>query len=291
LGCSPYEALLDQFQRGTKKSEIDTLFADLGEFLPGFMAEALEHQRSRGAALPLKGPFATEAQRELGLKLMRAVGFDFERGRLDVSLHPFCGGSTDDVRITTRYDENDFAQALMGVMHETGHALYEQGRPAAWKHQPVGATSDLAIHESQSLLVEMQVARGLSFLKFAAPMIREALKAEGPEWNAENLQRVFSHVEPGFIRVDADEVTYPAHVILRYELEQAMIAGDLALKDLPAAWNERMKKLLGLEVPNDRLGCLQDIHWPGGGWGYFPSYTMGAITAAQLFEAATKAPA
>lgn len=217
---------------------------------------------------------------------MRAVGFDFERGRLDVSLHPFCGGATDDVRITTRYDEDDCMRALMGVLHETGHALYEQGRPSAWRHQPVGSARGMSLHESQSLLVEMQACRSREFCEFLAPVLRSEFHGEGPAWEAENLHRLATRVEPGFIRVDADEVTYPAHILLRYELETAMIVGDLAVADLPAAFNDGMKRLLGLDVPNDRLGCLQDIHWPGGAFGYFPTYTLGALAAAQLFAAA-----
>jgi carboxypeptidase Taq len=220
---------------------------------------------------------------------MESLGFDFSAGRLDVSAHPFCGGTPDDVRLTTRYDEADFAPALMGVLHETGHALYERGLPAAWRRQPVGAARGMSIHESQSLIVEMQACRSRSFLAFAAPLIREAFGGEGPAWAPDNLWRLYGAVEPGFIRVDADEVTYPAHVVLRYGLEKAMIAGDLAPADLPGAWNDGMVHLLGLVPPDDRLGCLQDIHWYDGAWGYFPTYTLGALTAAQLFAAAVVA--
>jgi carboxypeptidase Taq len=220
---------------------------------------------------------------------MRAAGFDFARGRLDVSHHPFCGGSTGDVRITTRYDEADFAPALMGVLHETGHALYEQGRPEAWARQPVGAARGMTLHESQSLIVEMQASRSPEFIAWLAPLVREAFGGRGPAWEAQNVQRLYARVEPGFIRVDADEVTYPAHVLLRYRLETAMIAGDLAVRDLPGAFNDGMRELLGLDVPDDRRGCLQDIHWPGGSWGYFPTYTLGAMAAAQLFDAARRA--
>ena len=220
---------------------------------------------------------------------MRQFGFDFNRGRLDVSLHPFCGGATNDVRLTTRYDEADFTRALMGVLHETGHALYEQGRPAPWLAQPVGAARGMAVHESQSLIVEMQASRSRPFMEFLAPVVREAFGGQGAAWGADNLHRLYTRVEPGFIRVDADEVTYPAHVILRYRLEKAMIAGDLALGDLPGAWADGMRTLLGIVPPDDRRGCLQDIHWPSGGWGYFPTYTLGAAIAAQLFDAASRA--
>jgi carboxypeptidase Taq len=220
---------------------------------------------------------------------MRAVGFDFSRGRLDVSLHPFCGGATNDIRLTTRYDETDFTRALMGVLHECGHGCFEQGRPQAWLGQPVGAARGMAIHESQSLIIEMQAARSRQFLEFLAPLVRQAFGGKGAAWQASNLHRLYTRVKPGYIRVDADEVTYPLHVILRYRLEKAMIAGDLMPADLPAAWNEGMRTLLGILPPDDRRGCLQDIHWPSGGWGYFPTYTLGAIIAAQLFDAASHA--
>jgi carboxypeptidase Taq len=220
---------------------------------------------------------------------MGIIGFDFAHGRFDVSLHPFCGGVQDDVRITTRYREDDFVSALMGTLHETGHAMYERGRPAAWRYQPVGTARGMALHESQSLLVEMQVCRSPEFLGFLAPILREAFVTEGEAFTAENLQGLYTRVEPGFIRVDADEVCYPSHVILRYRLERAMIAGDLDLAELPGAWNDGMRELLGITPPDDRRGCLQDIHWYGGAWGYFPTYTLGAMTAAQLYDAAKRA--
>ena len=158
---------------------------------------------------------------------MERMGFDFAHGRLDVSAHPFCGGTPDDVRITTRYNENDFARALMGVLHETGHALYQRGLPAEWRLQPVGRARGMAMHESQSLLLEMQVCRSRAFLSFAAPLLRAIFGGDGRGWDAEILYRRQIRVQRGLIRVDADEVTYPAHVILRYRLERAMIAGDL----------------------------------------------------------------
>lgn len=289
LGLSAYDALLNDYEPGGSSAKIDALFDDLAAFLPGFTQEAMAVQARRPALAPLEGPFATETQRALGLRLMAALGYDFERGRLDISTHPFCGGADNDVRITTRYDEADFTKALMGVLHETGHALYEQGRPQAYLNQPVGAARGMSIHESQSLLMEMQACRSRAFLDFAAPLMRESFGGSGPAWESTAMWHRYTRVEPGFIRVDADEVTYPAHVILRYRLEKALIADAMPLADLPAAWNEGMKSLLGVTVPNDRLGCLQDIHWPSGGWGYFPTYTLGAMTAAQIFEAACQA--
>jgi carboxypeptidase Taq len=289
LGLSPYDALLNDYEPGGRSERIDALFDDLTAFLPGFTQEALAVQARRPAAPAPEGPFEVEAQRALGLRMMATLGYDFERGRLDISTHPFCGGADNDVRITTRYDESDFTKALMGVLHETGHALYEQGRPQAWMSQPVGQARGMSLHESQSLLVEMQACRSREFIGFAAPLMRDAFGGADPAWEAEALWRNATRVEPGFIRVDADEVTYPAHVILRYRLEKALIADAMPLSELPAAWNALMRDLLGIAPPDDRLGCLQDVHWPSGGWGYFPTYTLGAMTAAQIFDAACRA--
>lgn len=288
LGTTPYEALLDQFEPGGSTAAIDRIFAPLIKVLPGLIAEVLAAQQKRPAPVAPAGPFPIEAQRRAGRMMMEKLGFEFDHGRLDISLHPFCGGTPDDVRITTRYDEADFARALMGVLHETGHALYERGLPVAWRRQPVGEARGMSVHESQSLLMEMQLCRSRAFLDFAVPILRDCFGGSGAAWEAENLYRLGTKVRRSFIRVDADEVTYPAHVILRYRLERAMIAGDLALKDLPAAWNDGMKELLGVAPPDDRQGCLQDIHWYDGGFGYFPTYTLGAMTAAQLFDAAKR---
>ncbi len=288
LGLDPYDALLDQYEPGSRAKRADALFADLAQFLPGFIDRALAAQAGRPAPLPLEGPFPIAAQRDLGTKLMQAIGFDFDHGRLDESAHPFSGGVPDDVRITTRYDESDFARGLMGILHETGHALYERGLPRDWRLQPVGEARGMALHESQSLLMEMQACRSRGFIDYVAPLMRAAFGGSGPAWEAANIHRVYTRVERGLIRVDADEVTYPAHVILRYRLERALIAGDMKLADLPASWNAGMKELLGVTPPDDRCGCLQDIHWPDGAWGYFPTYTMGAMAAAQLFQAAKR---
>jgi len=286
LGVKPFEALLDRYEPGGSVAMIDRLFDELATFLPDLVEAIIERQ----AAMPLPpdppGPFPIAAQRRAAERLMTAVGFDFARGRLDISAHPFCSGAPDDVRITTRYDERDFSKALMGVLHETGHALYKRNLPGQWRLQPVGAARGMAIHESQSLLLEMQVCRSLSFAKFAAPILREVFDTEGPSWEPQALYGRQIRVRRSLIRVDADEVTYPAHVILRYRLEQAMLAGDLEVRDLPGAWAEELRELLGIAPDTDRDGCLQDIHWFDGSWGYFPTYTLGAMIAAQLFEAA-----
>jgi carboxypeptidase Taq len=291
LELSPYDALLDSYDPGLRQAAIEPLFAELGAELPALIQEAQERQKELPAIQSLNGPFPVDDQRRIGEQLMKAVGFDFNQGRLDVSLHPFCGGSTGDVRITTRYSEANFMSALMGVLHETGHALYEQGRPERWRRQPVGLARGMSLHESQSLLIEMQACRSREFVAYLAPLARETFQGEGPAWSSENLYRTLTRVEPGFIRVDADEITYPAHILVRYKLEKALIVGDLQIQDLPGAFNKEVRKLLGLAVPNDSLGCLQDIHWPGGAWGYFPTYTLGAMTAAQLFRAACQADA
>jgi carboxypeptidase Taq len=292
LGVDVYDALLDQFEPDGRSAEIDAVFADLESFLPAFLARALEAQDRRPTPSLPAGPFPTDKQRALGLEFMKALGFDFNHGRLDISFHPFCGGNPDDVRITTRYDEADFTSAMMGVLHETGHALYERGLPnGRWRHQPVSRARGMQMHESQSLLMEMQACRSREFMGYAAPRIQAAFGGTGPEWDADNLYRLGTRVEPGFIRVDADEVTYPAHVIIRYRLEKQMVEGTLALDDLPDAWNEGYQRLLGITPPDARLGVLQDIHWYCGLWGYFPTYTLGAMTAAQLFAAAQKADA
>jgi carboxypeptidase Taq len=288
LGTSPYEALLDQYEPGGAVAIIDRLFDDIAAFLPDLLEAALTRQAALPPPPAPAGPFPVDRQRQVSMQLMAQIGFDFAHGRLDISAHPFCGGTPDDVRITTRYSEEDFAKALMAVLHETGHALYQRGLPARWRLQPVGRARGMAVHESQSLFLEMQVCRSRAFLTYAAPILREAFDGHGPAWEVEALFRRQIRVRRGMIRVDADEVTYSLHVILRYRLERAMLAGDLPAADLPGAWTDGMRELLGVTPENDREGCLQDIHWYDGNWGYFPTYTLGALIAAQLFEAARR---
>lgn len=284
LGLSPYAALLDQFQPGLDGATIDRLFAPLEERLAGMIDGAVARQAE--PLLP-EGPFAVVKQKALAEDLMAVLGFDFDHGRLDESTHPFCGGTPSDIRITTRYQEHEVVTSIMGVLHETGHALYEAGLPEVWRGQPVGTSHGMAIHESQSLIVEMQACRSPAFLRYLSRRLAETFGAQ-PAFAADNLIRLYGKVAKGFIRVDADELTYPLHIVLRYRLERAMIAGDLDLHDLPAAWNDGMRELLGITPPDDRQGCLQDIHWPVGAFGYFPNYTLGALLAAQLFQAAER---
>jgi carboxypeptidase Taq len=289
LGVGSYEALLDQYEPGGSTVLIDRLFAEIEEFLPELLDAALACQAARPQPDAPRGPFSIADQRRAAVALIERIGFDFTHGRLDESAHPFCGGTPDDVRLTTRYDEADFSSALMGVLHETGHGLYERGLPPEWRRQPVGEARGMAVHESQSLFLEMQVCRSRAFAGFAAPILRGIFGGEGGVWEPEAVYRRQIRVEPGPIRVDADEVTYPAHVILRYRLERAMLAGDLLLPDLPGAWSDGLKQAIGVTPASDREGCLQDIHWYDGAWGYFPTYTLGALIAAQLFAAARQA--
>lgn len=289
LGTSPYEAMLDGYEPGGSVTRIDALFAELETALPPILDAVLERQARLDPPQQPEGPFPIEAQRSLSRQVMATLGFDFTYGRLDETLHPFCGGVPDDVRVTTRYDESGFVSGIMGVIHETGHALYERGLPADWRNQPVGEARGMVMHESQSLLMEMQACRSPAFLALLSDWARSAFAADGPAWDAENLRRVYTKVERSFIRVEADEVTYPLHVILRTRLERALLSGDLQVADLPGAWNEGMAGLLGVTPPDDGVGCLQDIHWYDGALGYFPTYTLGAMAAAQLYQAALRA--
>ena len=280
--------MLDQFDPGRKVAQLDSVFDDLQGFLPEFIGKVVEKQKSSPIA-PLKGPFPIENQRELSKVLLDIVGFDTQTGRLDESFHPFCSGYAGDVRITTRYDEEDFTSGIMGVLHEFGHAQYEAGLPTKWRGQPVGQAMGMSIHESQSLLIEMQVCRSAGFIKQLLPLVKKELNGKGKGWSVDNLTRIYHKVEPSLIRVDADEVTYPAHIMLRYYIEKFLIAGEMEVEDLPDAWAQGMEKFLGIKPDNDKDGCMQDIHWTDGSFGYFPTYTLGAIYAAQIFDAAQKA--
>jgi carboxypeptidase Taq len=285
-GLTPFDALMEGYQRGVTAAEVAPVFAAYEAWLREALPRAEEIQARRGAPLPLPGPFPVAKQRELCRTLSLRLGLEADHSRLDESLHPFCGGTPSDVRITTFYDEQNVAKALLGVLHETGHALYERGLPAGFARQPVGDNAGMAAHESQSLIIEMQACRGDAFLAFLGPLLHAQFGGEAAPYAPANLARLWRRVECGFIRVDADEMTYPAHVILRFRLERAMIAGELAVADLPGAWAEGLHALLGITPPDDAKGCLQDIHWHDGLFGYFPSYTLGAMAAAQLMKAA-----
>ncbi|MFI8620129.1 carboxypeptidase M32 [Marinomonas sp. NPDC078689] len=289
LGVTPYDAMLDKFEPGTSSASLDVLFSEVKLWLPELIEKALAKQRSESIIMPT-GRYSSATQKALGLEVMKLLKFDFARGRLDESVHPFCGGVPSDVRITTRYDEEDFVQALMGIVHETGHARYEQGLPNAFAGLPVGEARSMGIHESQSLFFEMQIGRSKAFVSHLSRLSADAFNAhQDPVFAEENLQKIYTRVEKGFIRVDADELTYPAHVILRYEIERDLINGVIEHTDVPALWDEKMKASLGLSTKdNDKNGCMQDIHWTDGAFGYFPSYTLGAMYAAQYKATMTK---
>jgi carboxypeptidase Taq len=287
-GAGLYDSLLDMYEPGMTSAKLDVLFGDLKTWLPNLLQTVVEKQKDETRITPV-GPFDIEKQRQLGLKVMARLGFNFDAGRLDVSAHPFCGGVPEDVRITTRYNEHEFLSAMMGVIHETGHARYEQNLPKEWLGQPVSNARSMGVHESQSLLFEMQLGCSEPFLKSIYPLVIEQFgQREGLDES--NFIKLNQRVEAGLIRVDADEVSYPAHVILRYEIEKALIEGEIEVEDIPALWNSKMKEYLGIDtVGNYRDGCMQDIHWTDGGFGYFPTYTLGAMYAAQLFQCANHA--
>lgn len=283
-GLTRYDALLERYEPGMRSATLGRLFADLREWLPGLIAQATTRQRGDDVIVPA-GPFPRERQCTLARAVMTQLGFDFDAGRLDESAHPFSGGVPEDVRVTTRYRDDECVQALMATLHETGHARYEQNLPRAWLGQPLGRARSFGIHESQSLAFEMQLARSHGFAVLLAPLLAEHLGAQ-PAFAPDNLYRLFTRVRPGLIRVEADELTYPAHVMLRYDIERALIEGDIEAEDIPALWDDKMQALLGLDTHgNYRDGCLQDVHWAEGAFGYFPSYTLGAIYAAQWFAA------
>lgn len=288
LNLSPYDALLDGYDPGMRCEAIDGYFAQLESFLPSLVDRAIEAQAKKPCQ-PFTDAIPVDKQNALGREFMSALGFDFNVGRIDVSAHPFCGGVPGDVRLTTRYKESAFTESLYGVLHETGHALYEMGLPKDWMSQPVGKARGMSFHESQSLLVEMQLCRGRDFLRFALPKIRAAFGVDGAAWEEENVSRNLTRVERSLIRVSADEVTYPLHVILRYRIEKQLLSGALSVADLPEAWDSSMQTLLGIKPDCVGNGCMQDVHWPGGAIGYFPTYTIGAMIAAQLFDTIKKA--
>jgi carboxypeptidase Taq len=283
-GMSRYDALVDRFEPGMTTAIIEPMFADLKRWLPALVTDVLAKQATEQMIAPV-GPFPIAAQRALGLEIMAVLGFDFDGGRLDVSTHPFCGGVAEDVRITTRYRDDDFVQAMMGIVHETGHARYEQRLPREWVHLPLGQARSMGVHESQSLSFEMQLGRSRPFLSLIAPLVAKHL-GDRPAFSVANLAMIYTRVHRGFIRTESDELTYPLHVILRFEIERALIEGAIEPEDVPALWDEKMATYLGVDTRgNYTNGCLQDIHWTDGSFGYFPSYTLGAMYAAQYFAA------
>jgi carboxypeptidase Taq len=283
-GLAPYDALVDGFTPGISTADIDTIFKALSRKLPGLINEAIEVQAAH-APTPLSGKFTVARQRALAVDVLKALGFPFDRGRLDESEHPFTEGVPGDIRVTTRFDMNDPFSGLLGAVHETGHAMYDLGLPAEWRDQPVGRDRGLALEESQSLLFEMNICRSRAFVKYLRPLMEKYLQVGGPEWDEANLYRHLIRVKRSTIRMDADELTYPVHIMLRYELEKKILEGSLPVADLPEAWNANLEQRLSIRPANDVEGCLQDIHWAVGHFGYFPSYVLGAVIAGQLNEA------
>jgi len=283
-GLPPYDALVDVFTPGISTADIDTIFKALSRKLPGLIHAAIDVQAQR-EPLPFRAKFTVARQRALAVEVLKALGFPFDRGRLDESEHPFTEGVPGDIRVTTRFDATDPFTGLLGAVHETGHAMYDLGLPAEWRDQPVGRDRGLALEESQSLLFEMNLCRSRAFVQYLRPLLEKHLQVGGPEWTDENLYRHLVRVRRSLIRMDADELTYPAHIMLRYELERKILDGALPIAELPEAWNASLDQRLGLRPGNDVEGCLQDIHWAVGHFGYFPSYALGAVIAGQLNEA------
>jgi carboxypeptidase Taq len=289
-GLDAYDALLDDYEPGCRWRELAGLFGALRESLVPFARACLASSVRPDDRFLVEGRFPVEAQRRFVAGVARGIGFDFARGRLDTTEHPFCTSlGPDDCRITTRWCERSLPTALFGVLHEAGHGLYEQGLRREWYGLPPGEATSLGIHESQSRLWENLVGRSLSFWRWCLPLAREAFPESLRGIAAERMADALAAVRPSFIRVEADEVTYNLHVMLRFDLERAVVEGDLAVGDLPAAWNERFERDFGMRPPDDARGVLQDIHWSAGLVGYFPTYTLGNVCAAQFMAAARRA--
>ncbi len=289
LGIAPYDALLDEHEPGLRTATIDPLFDDLAGFLPDLVQRITQKQPRLPRPLPLEGPFPEHQQFQLSRSLATLVGFDFEHGRLDRSAHPYTSTVPGDVRITTRFRLDDVREGITATIHESGHAMYEMGLPYDWQFQPVGLARGGALHESQALLFEMQASRSTPFLQHLAKLLRETFGGQGAARTDSNVLRTYRRVAPGFTRIEADEVTYPLHIILRYRIERRLVEASLDVADIPDAWNATSKELLGVVPPTHALGCLQDPHWTMGYLGYFPVYTLGALIAAQCFATAKQA--
>ncbi|MBN2561374.1 MAG: carboxypeptidase M32 [Phycisphaerae bacterium] len=284
-----YDPLLDEFEPGARTADIAELFASLREPLSAFARQLTESKRQPDVSL-LHRRFPKEAQRRLARRLAEAIGFDFSSGRVDVSTHPFCSGAgPGDVRFTTRYCEDFFNAAIFGVLHEAGHGLYEQGLDSKHLFTPMGQAVSLGIHESQSRMWENLVGRSRAFWELFYPECQREFAGALGGVSMDDFYSAINAVGPSPIRVEADEVTYNLHIILRFELERAMIDGSLAVEDIPEAWNAKMRDLLGITPDNDAEGCLQDIHWSHGTFGYFPTYALGNLYAAQFYAAAERA--
>lgn len=283
---SPYDALLDEFEPGATAAEITRVFAELRADLVPLVGAIVASGRKPRADI-LTREYAVDRQHIFGQAAAAAIGFDFQAGRLDTTVHPFCSGiGPGDCRLTTRYHPRELNQGLFGILHEAGHGIYEQGLDPAHFGTPAGSFCSLGIHESQSRLWENQVGRGQAFWEHFLPRLKQTFPGVVDDVTLDEFVFAVNNVEKSFIRVEADEATYNMHIILRFELEQALLTGDLKPIDVPGAWNEKFRQMLDITPPNDAQGCLQDIHWSMGGLGYFPTYTLGNLYAAQFMQKA-----
>jgi carboxypeptidase Taq len=284
-----YDALLDIYESGLTVARVDPLFAGLRDSVAPLIKAVVESGNRPDISWVEDNSWGQPGQEALSQGVSEAIGFDFSAGRRDASTHPFCGGpNPDDVRWTTRYSESDPFGSLYGSMHETGHGTYEQGRRRDLDFQPAGEANGLGVHESQSRLWENQIGRSREFCEWALPMWQKHFPQNMDGVDSEALWQAVNLVEPSLIRVEADEATYNMHIMIRYELEKKLIAGDLEIDDLPNAWDDMYEEFLGIRAPNRTLGVLQDIHWSMGAFGYFPTYTLGNLYSAQLLAAARK---
>lgn len=285
-GTASYDALLDEYEPGAKSDEIAVRFNALRtDLVP--LVRAIADSPSRPNGDILRGEFPVERQRIFGELVAGAIGFDFTRGRLDTTAHPFCSGiGPGDCRITTRFHHDQFSDALFGIMHEVGHGLYDQGLDPAHYGTPMGEAVSLGIHESQSRLWENAVGRSRAFWSHFLPLAQRIFPNAFPNVALDDFHRAINQVAPSLVRVEADEVTYNLHIFVRFELERELLSGQLTAADLPEAWNQKYAEYLGIRPDNDAEGCLQDIHWSAGLFGYFPTYTLGNMFAAQLFAQA-----
>jgi carboxypeptidase Taq len=280
---SPYDALLDEYEPGARSRQLRELFGRLRPEIVAVLGPAVERSKAIPADL-LDGHYPVETQQAFNRKVAEAMGFDFEAGRIDTTTHPFCTGlGPQDCRLTTRYNERNFTQSLYGIMHEAGHGLYDQGLPAERFGTPLGTFCSLGIHESQSRLWENHVGRSSAFWEHWHPIACDHfphLKSFTPE----QITAAVNRVQPSFIRVEADEVTYDLHIALRFDIELRLIQRELTVAEVPGVWNELFEHSFGLKVDQDSNGCLQDIHWSLGSFGYFPTYTLGNLNASQLLR-------
>jgi carboxypeptidase Taq len=285
--ASRYDAMLDLYCAGDSAGFIADIFTRLKKELPNLLQEVMEKQKQNTTRLATSS-YPIEAQKELNRQLMKSLGFNFDHGRMDVSAHPFSTGCRGDQRITTRFREGDFLDALLATAHETGHASYEDGLPEHWDSLPIGHARNLSLHESQSLLFEKQIFLSAPFIHYFTSFIHTHLP-ETLKYSGKQLRDAAISVQPSYIRVEADEITYPLHVILRFEIEKELINGQIEVEDIPELWDHKMTESLGLSTKNNyKDGCMQDMHWTDGSFGYFPSYTMGALNSAQFFATIKK---